>query len=59
MKKYGGDAQVILLPEKGIKGNTHFLMSDLNNNQVADEMERWMKEKVWQNKDRGKQCGNE
>ena len=45
MKKYGGDAQVILLPEKGIKGNTHFMMSDLNNGQVADEMERWMKEK--------------
>ncbi|MGN0953833.1 alpha/beta hydrolase [Dialister sp.] len=45
MKKYGGDAEVIVLPDKGIKGNTHFLMADLNNKEVAQEMERWMKEK--------------
>jgi hypothetical protein len=27
---------VVHLPEIGIKGNTHFAMSDLNNAQVAD-----------------------
>ena len=45
MKKYGGDVQVISLPDVGIKGNTHFMMADINNKEVANEMERWMKEK--------------
>ena len=45
MKKHGGDVQVIVLPEIGIKGNTHFLMADLNNEQVANVMEKWMKNK--------------
>ena len=45
MKKHGGDAEAIVLPNKGIKGNTHFLMADLNNKEVADEMARWMHEK--------------
>ena len=45
MKKYGGDATVVYLPDIGVKGNTHFLMADLNNKEVADQMERWMQEK--------------
>ncbi|MBO6179355.1 MAG: alpha/beta fold hydrolase [Selenomonadaceae bacterium] len=45
MKKYGGDATVIYLPDTGITGNTHFLMADLNNKEVADAMEKWMEEK--------------
>lgn len=45
MKKYGGDVEVISLPDIGIKGNTHLLMSDLNNRDVADAMEKWMKKK--------------
>lgn len=45
MKKYGGDVQVIYLPDIGIKGNTHFMMADLNNKEVASEMSRWMHEK--------------
>ena len=45
VKAHGGDAEIIVLPEKGIKGNTHFLMSDLNNEEIAAEMERWMHEK--------------
>lgn len=45
MKKYGGDVEIVSLPDIGIKGNTHFMMADLNNRDVADEMERWMKEK--------------
>jgi len=35
----------IELPEIGIYGNTHFLMSDLNNIQIADLLSKWMKEK--------------
>ncbi len=45
MKKYGGDVQVIYLPDLGVKGNTHFLMADLNNQEVAEIMENWMKDK--------------
>lgn len=36
INKHGGDAQLVHLPEIGIRGNTHFLMSDLNNLQIAD-----------------------
>lgn len=45
INKYGGDATVVHLPEIGIKGNTHFPMSDLNNVQIADLMAKWLKEK--------------
>ena len=45
MKKYGGDVTVVYLPDKGVKGNSHFLMADLNNKEVADQMEQWMKDK--------------
>ena len=31
VNKYGGDVTVVHLPEIGIKGNTHFPFSDLNN----------------------------
>lgn len=43
--KHGGDATVVHLPEVGIKGNTHFPFSDLNNIQVADELSKWLKDK--------------
>lgn len=45
MKRHGGDVKVIYLPDIGIKGNTHFLMADLNNKDVADVMDQWMQEK--------------
>ena len=32
----GGTAELLYLPERGIRGNTHFPMSDLNNVEVAD-----------------------
>jgi hypothetical protein len=41
----GGDVTVIHLPEVGIKGNTHFPFSDLNNLEIADLMSKWLKEK--------------
>ena len=45
INKHGGDATVIHLPEIGIKGNTHFPFSDLNNIQVADQLSKWLKQK--------------
>ncbi|MBX3254878.1 MAG: alpha/beta fold hydrolase [Chitinophagaceae bacterium] len=45
INKYGGDATVVHLPETGIKGNTHFPFSDLNNIEIADLMSKWLKEK--------------
>ncbi|RYZ58904.1 MAG: alpha/beta fold hydrolase [Proteobacteria bacterium] len=45
VNEHGGDVQVIHLPEIGIKGNTHFPMSDLNNIQIADEISKFLKEK--------------
>lgn len=45
VNKYGGDVTVIHLPEVGLKGNTHFPFSDLNNIQVADLMSKWLKDK--------------
>lgn len=45
INKYGGDATVVHLPEIGVKGNTHFPFSDLNNKEVADVLSTWLKEK--------------
>lgn len=45
VNKHGGDVTVIHLPEIGIKGNTHFPFSDLNNLEIADLMSKWLKEK--------------
>lgn len=44
VNKHGGHAQVVHLPEIGIKGNTHFPFSDLNNIQIADLMAKFLKE---------------
>ncbi|MBN2000579.1 alpha/beta fold hydrolase [candidate division KSB1 bacterium] len=45
VNKYGGDVTVTHLPEIGIKGNTHFPFSDLNNIKIADLMSEWLKNK--------------
>ena len=45
VNKYGGDATVVQLPKVGIRGNTHFPFSDLNNIQVADHLSAWLSEK--------------
>jgi len=45
VNKHGGDVTVVHLPEVGIKGNTHFPFSDLNNLQVADLMSTWFTKK--------------
>lgn len=45
VNEHGGDVTLIHLPEHGIKGNTHFPMSDLNNKTIADLMADWLSEK--------------
>jgi hypothetical protein len=45
VKRHGGDVSVVHLPEIGIKGNTHFPFSDLNNIEIADLLSGWLKEK--------------
>lgn len=42
VNKHGGNVTVVHLPEIGIKGNTHFLMSDLNNIQIADLVSKYL-----------------
>lgn len=38
----GGTAQMLLLPQIGIKGNSHMLMMDTNNRQIADLILAWL-----------------
>lgn len=45
VNKQGGDVTVVHLPEIGIRGNTHFPFSDLNNLQIADLMEEFLASK--------------
>jgi hypothetical protein len=45
VNRHGGDVTVVHLPEIGISGNTHFLMSDMNNLQIADQMSKFLLEK--------------
>lgn len=45
VNKHGGDVTVVHLPEIGIKGNTHFPFSDLNNIEIADLMSEWLTNK--------------
>ncbi|MBT3382941.1 MAG: alpha/beta hydrolase [Prolixibacteraceae bacterium] len=45
VNNHGGDVTVVHLPEVGIKGNTHFPFSDLNNVEIADLMSAWLKGK--------------
>lgn len=42
VNRHGGHAEIVHLPDIGIKGNTLFLMSDLNNQQIADLMANWL-----------------
>ena len=42
---HGGDVTLVDLPEIGIRGNTHFPMSDLNNLEIADHLSAFLKSK--------------
>ena len=41
----GGNVSLVHLPEIGIRGNTHFPMSDLNNLQIANQLSKFLAEK--------------
>lgn len=45
VNRHGGDVTLVHLPEIGIKGNTHFLMSDLNNLDIANHLSEFLKQK--------------
>lgn len=45
VNRHGGDVTVTHLPDIGIRGNTHFPFSDLNNIEIADEMSRFLSAK--------------
>jgi len=45
VNRHGGDVTLVYLPEMGIRGNTHFPFSDLNNLQIADLLSEFLEEK--------------
>lgn len=51
VNRHGGDARIVFLPDLGMKGNTHIPFADLNNVQVADQLEAWLKEKKLEGRD--------
>ena len=46
VKAAGGDAELMELPKLGIKGNSHMLMQDKNNLQLADLILGWIDQHV-------------
>ena len=42
MREAGGKIEVVSLPERGIKGNSHMLMMDKNNQAVLDVIAKWL-----------------
>jgi hypothetical protein len=45
VNRRGGDVTVVHLPEAGIRGNTHFPFSDLNNLEIAELMYKFLEKK--------------
>ena len=45
INRHGGDATLVHLPEIGIKGNSHFLMQEQNNEEIMKLALAWLKEK--------------
>jgi hypothetical protein len=44
VNKYGGKAQILMLPDAGLKGNTHIPFADMNNVAVADLLSKFLAE---------------
>ena len=42
----GASAQLVMLPDLGIRGNSHMMMQDRNNVQVADVVDQWIAKNV-------------
>ena len=45
VRSAGGSVDMVNLPEVGIKGNSHMLMMDKNNGQIADLIQKWLTDK--------------
>lgn len=45
VNRHGGDVTLVELPSIGIRGNTHFPMSDLNNVTIADLLSEFLHKK--------------
>jgi hypothetical protein len=45
VNRHGGVVTVVHLPEIGIRGNTHFPMSDMNKAEIADQLSKVLWEK--------------
>lgn len=45
VNRRGGDVTLVHLPTMGVRGNTHFPMSDTNNLEIADLLSKFLKEK--------------
>jgi len=45
VNKHGGDVTLVELPAIGIRGNTHFPMSDLNNVEIANHLSEFLRKK--------------
>ena len=45
INRHGGDAVNVMLPEMGVRGNTHFPMLDLNNLRIADLLSKFLADK--------------
>ena len=45
INRHGGDATLVHLPEIGIRGNTHFPFSDVNNVEIANLMSEFLARK--------------
>lgn len=46
LRQAGGQAQMLDPSERGIRGNTHMIMQDKNNLQIADLILQWLGERV-------------
>lgn len=42
INRHGGNATLVELPKIGIKGNSHFLMQELNNDVIAAHVAQWL-----------------
>lgn len=45
VNRHGGDVTLVHLPELGIRGNTHFAFSDINNAEIADLLSKFLQSK--------------
>ena len=59
INRHGGDAEVLILPEIGVFGNTHFPMMDVNNVRIANLLSQYLHRKGLDRRARGQQAPRE